>query len=565
MLRRLLLTCLVIPVLAGNLLAEAPKKTTREPVAVAYLASIDQVLDDIDYIVTAGGQPEVSQMVKGFITNLNNLDGIDRTKPVGAYAFMPLDLGGGKKDPDVVGFVPLTNIEALQKTAHQASDALMKTARLGNVLSLEPTDKPNRYEYKTPDKTLFVLIDQGHAFISQKSELLDQPLPAPAALTEVLAGQYDLVVQLRREGVPKLLWDLALIGAMAASDKELRTLEQSREPENLAKVKGIKLARSAVTSVMSEVRSVWVGLKVSRESRTAVIDAKWQFTEKGKVALALTESSNGPSSLAKTATADVPAAVHLHVTLPTDLRSLAAEGFRLARAKKDPTESIPEPQRASVNSLIDVMEKTIAAGEADLLLQFAGEPQTGMTAVVGIHVEDGQSLSESLQKLLPEAKSSDKVESVTMDAGEARGIHFARIDGKRGEEEEDGKKEELFYGGKPSLYIGTEASTLWLVVGDKGALADFASLADESPQTTARTTTAAFGQAHLHLSDWLGLLGLAPDQKTRDFTEAARIAVKDPDRDALRFVVRPESDGLRMTLTIDEAYLNLIGAAVGKK
>lgn len=555
MLHRLLLICLVIPALTGSLFAETPKaKPAREPVAVAYLSSIDDVLDDIDYIVTAGGQPELSQMVKGFLTNLNNLEGIDRTKPAGAYAFFPLDLGGGKKDPDVVGFIPVTDIEALKKTAH-----------LSNVLSLEPTDKPNRFEFKTPEKTLFVLVDQGHAFISEKSELLDQPLPAPAPLTEVLAGQYDLVVQVRREGVPRLLWDFALIGAKAQSDKEIRNLEKSREPEDQVKVKGIKLGRSAVDSILSEVRSVWVGLKVSRESRTAVIDAKLQFTDAGKVALALTKSANSPSSLAQTATADVAAAVHLHAALPADLRGLAAEGFRLVRAKKNPTESIPEPQRASVNSLIDVLEKTIAAGEADLLLQFAGEPQTGMTAVVGIHVEDGQTLAESLKMLLPQAGSSDKVDSVTMDAGEARGIHFARIDGRPGNGEDDGKKEALFYGGKPSLYIGTEASTLWLVVGDKDALADFASLADEAPRTANRTTTAAFGQAHLHLSDWLGLLSLAQDQKTRDFTAAARTAVKDPDRDALRFVIRPESDGLRVTLTIDEAYLNLIGAAVGKK
>ncbi len=552
MLRHLLLICLVTPVFAGNLLAETPRgQPAREPVAVAYLSSIDKVLDDVDYIVTEGGQPELSQMVKGFITNLNNLEGIDRTKPVGAYAFVPLDLGSGKKDPDVIGFVPVTDIEALKKTAH-----------LSNVLSLEATVKPNRYEFKTPDKTLFVLVDQGHAFIAQKSELLDQPLPAPASLTEVLAGQYDLVVQFRREGVPRFLWDLALFGTMAATDKELSKLQKSQEPEDLAKVKGIKLGRSAVTSLLSEVRSVQLGLKVSRESRTAVVDAKFQFTEKGKVALALGEAANSPSTLDKTATADVPAAVHLHATLPADLRGLATEAFRVARAKTDPTQSIPEPQRTTVNALIDVIEKTIAAGQGDLLLQFTGEPQTGMTAIVGIHVEDGQKLAESLKILLPQAGSSDKVDSVTMDAGEARGIHFARIDGRP---EGDGKKEELFYGGKPSLYIGTEASTLWLIVGDKDALADFAKLADEAPATTDRTATAAFGQAHLHLSDWLGLLSLAPDQKTRDFTAAARVAVKDPDRDALRFVIRPESDGLRVTLTIDEAYLNLIGAAVGKK
>lgn len=552
MLRRILFICLVIPALSATLFAQTPKPA-REPVAVAYLAAVDGVLDDIDYIVTTGGQPQLSQMVKGFLANLNNLEGIDRTKPMGAFAFLPIDLSGQNKDPEIVGFIPVTDVEALLKTAH-----------LSNILSLEPTDKPNRYEFKTPEKTLFVLIDQGHAFVADKSELLESPLPVPATLTAPLGGQYDIVVQLRREGVPRLVWDFALIAAMAASDKELKTLKKSREPEDLAKAEGIELGRAAFKSVMSEVRSVWLGVNISRETRTAVIDAKLQFADSGKVSRALVQSASSPSLLAKVAAADVPAAVHVHAALPSDVRSLAAEGFRLVRAQNDPTESIPEPQRATVNSLIDVLEQTIAAGQADFLLQFTGEPQTGMTAVVGIRVEESQKLSAAIMKLLPEARNSDKVTDVKLDAGTARGIRFARIDGTASDGESDAKNEELFYGGKPSLYIGTEASTLWLVVGDQDALADFSSLADETSQAADRTAPAAFGQAHLHLSDWLGLLGQAKDQKTRDFTEAARIAVKDPDRDALRFVVRPESDGLRLTLTIDEAYLSLIGASVGK-
>ena len=548
MLRCLVLICLVITSLASQLRAETLR---REPVAVAYLSSIDGVLDDVDYITTCGSQPELSQMVRGFITNLNNLEGIDRTKPMGAFVFFPSDLGSGNKDPDIVGFIPVTDIEALKKTAH-----------LSNVLSLEPTDKTDRFEFKTPEKTLAVLIDQGHAFITDKAELLDHPLPPPASLTETLSGQYDIVIQLRREGVPKLLWDFALIGALSATDKEVKNLKSSRLPEDVTKLKAIEMGRSALASVMGEVSSAWIGLRVSRESRTAVLDAKLAFKDAGKVAQALSQMAESPSSLAKSASADVPAAMHLHVALTEDAKKLSMEGFRLAREKQNATETIPEPQRTSVNDLIDVLQKTIDSGEYEVLLQFTGEPQTGMTAVLGVHVADGQKLAESVMKLLPEAESSDKVSAVTIDAGVARRIHFARIDGKA---DEDQKKEELFYGGTPSLYIGTEASTLWLLIGDSDALDDFDALKDEPLRTAIRMTRAEFGQAHLHLSDWLGVLSLDEDPKTREFTAAARKAVKDPDRDAIHFVIHPESDGLRMTLTLDEAYLNLIGAAVGKK
>jgi len=36
---------------------------------------------------------------------------------------------------------------------------------------------------------------------------------------------------------------------------------------------------------------------------------------------------------------------------------LAGEAFHLIRERKNPTESIPEPQRTTVNTLIDVLER----------------------------------------------------------------------------------------------------------------------------------------------------------------------------------------------------------------
>ncbi len=97
MLRGLVLWCVAILVPATVSRAETP---SREPVAVAYLSSLDGTLNDVEYIVTAGGRPELATMIRGFVTNLNNLDGIDRTKPIGVYAFVPVDLTSGNKDPE---------------------------------------------------------------------------------------------------------------------------------------------------------------------------------------------------------------------------------------------------------------------------------------------------------------------------------------------------------------------------------------------------------------------------------------------------------------------------------
>jgi hypothetical protein len=539
---RLALLCVAILLPASQSLGQSRH---REPVAVAYLSSVDAVMSDIEYIVTAGGRPEVATMIQGFVTNLNNLDGIDRTKPIGFYAFVPLDVTSGKKDPDIVAFIPVTSVEALQKTAH-----------LSNVLSLEGTDKPERYEFKTPEKTFAVQLKEGHAFLTEKAELLDTPLPAPEPFTSALSGQYDVVIQVRKEGVPKFLWDLVLFGAVGEFDKQAKKLKEDSSAETQAQLKVVQLARSVTIATLSEVQSAWVGLKISRESRTAQVDVKLQFADAGKVGKSLLSMVEGPSPL-DGATADAAGSVHVRASLPGAVSQLMVEGLKIATDKNDPLKNVPESHRQSVTNLIDVVTKTVGEGQADVVLQFTGEPQTGMTVVAGIHVAEGRMLADSLTQLLPEAKGSDKVEAVTLDAGTARGVKFARIDGHQ-----SGTKEQMFYGGQPSLYIGIQPDTVWLLVGDTDALNDFESL---ETQNTNRTASGNLIEAQLHLSDWLGLLGQAQDQKTRDFTEAARAAIKDPDHDAVTFTVRPESDGLKVSLTLDEVYLSLFGAAVGKE
>lgn len=530
----------------------------RQPAVVAYLSSIDGVLDDMEYVLESGNQPELFQMVKGFLTNLNDLKGIDRTLPIGVMAYVPLNLEQVTREPEVIGFLPFNNVEELRKTFH-----------LSNLISLEPTAQPDRFELKTTEKTLYVKLDQGYAFLADKSSLLDAALVVPSTLTEVLGSQYDVVVQLRREGVPKLIWDLALVGMLTASDKELKTLRQNSSSEDALKVRGIELGRAAVVSIMTDVQSVWLGLRVSRQDHNAVLDAKLEFNPSGKVMQAMHTMVDSSSRLAHLTESDAPASLQLQLVLPEQVRRLTGDIGKAVVQKEDPVASTPEPHRDAVRSLIEVMQKTVDEGRYDLLVQLTGQAQTGMTLVVGIQVSDGQSLSSAMKALLPEIRHSDDVKEVVLDAGEARGIRFSRIEGKDDEpsdEEENRDSVDLFYGGKPSLYVGMEEKIVWLIVGDGDALDDFSSLAveTEANRTPSDDHLSHFSSACIHLSDWLGLLSMDRDPKAQEFTAAARAAVKDPDRDAVRLSIYPATDGLQMTLTFDEAYLNLLGAVVGK-
>ncbi|RLS59004.1 MAG: hypothetical protein DWH91_01360 [Planctomycetota bacterium] len=518
----------------------------REPAAVAYLSSLDELLGDVSYVLETGGQPELLPVVTGFLANLNDLKGIDRTRPVGVYLYVPVDFSGSNKQPDIVGFVSVTSIEDLKQTAH-----------LSNQISLVDGKAANRYELTTPEKTLQIRIEDGVAFIAEKAELLEAAPIAPSVLTAPLAGKYDLVVQLRREGVPKLLWDVAVIGAASQLDQHLRDLKAKSDPKSAARHQALSVARKIAVTTLDEVRSIWFGLNISRESRTLSWDVKFETVSSGKVAQALAKMVPPAAALTESATRDLPASLHLAVDLPEQIRTAIVSNLRVGRSEDTHLANVPEPQRTSLNTLLDGLTKTLESGRLELLLQFTGESQTGMSVVGGLHVADGAAMGTAINTLLPTAEESDKVESVTLNAGKARGVSFARINGQG-----EGSREAQFYGGQPSLYIGAEPSTIWFLIGNESAVQSFADLPSE-PQAT-RTSAPALGQFHLHMADWLGILGASADNKTQQFTEAARLAIKDPERDGIHVLLLPEDNGLRLSVTLDEAFLTLIGSRIGK-
>lgn len=528
---------------ATSLFAAPP---VREPAAVAYISSLDELLGDVGYVLETGGQPELLPVVTGFLANLNDLKGIDRTRPVGVYLYVPVDFSGSNKQPDIVGFVSVTSIEDLKQTAH-----------LSNQISLVDGKTANRYELTTPEKTLQIRMEDGVAFIAEKAELLEAVPIAPSILTAPLAGKYDLVVQLRREGVPKLLWDVAVIGAASQLDQHLRELRAKSDPKSVARHQALSVARKVAVTTLDEVRSIWFGLSISRESRTLSWDVKLETASSGKVALALAKMVPPAAALTESASRDLPASLHLAVDLPEPIRTAIVSNLRVGRSENTNLANVPEPQRSSLNTLLDGLEKTLESGRLELLLQFTGESQTGMSVVGGLHVADGTSMGSAINTLLPTAEKSDKVESVTLNAGQARGVTFARINGQG-----EGSREAQFYGGQPSLYVGAEPSTIWFLIGNESAVQSFADLPSE-PQTT-RTSAPALGQFHLHMADWLGILGASTDSKAQQFTEAARLAIKDPERDGIHVLLLPEDNGLRLSVTLDEAFLSLIGSRIGK-
>lgn len=547
--RWLSLVLVISHVSAGWVLSAPP---AREPAAVVYMSSLDGALDDIDYLAHAGGRPELSQQLTDLVAGLNSLQGIDRRQPFGIFAFLPIDIAAGNASPELVGFIPITDMDALEQTVVSSTSAAFFVSSMG---------VQNRYQLATARRTFQVLVDQGHILFTEKGELLDQPLPRPAMLTAPLSGQYDIVIQLRQPGVPKHVWDMVGVEAISASNRAIANWGQSTVEDAKLKVLAAELSRRALAAVVSEIRSVWLGLRVSRESRNAVVDLKFEFTKDGQVAKTLHGLASGPAAFARDADAHTPAGFHLHLTIPDEAKPLVDEVGRRIRKELEPGPTVADQQRANVTAMFDAVQQTVREGRYDVLAQFVGQTQGGMTLVVGVRTADGKKLSEAVTKILPSTVQRGDVAGIQLDAGEARGVRFSRIDQKLKDPDHE-RRIGVFYGSKPSLYLGVEPQTLWLLVGDHDALDDFSKVPKRAHRATATGPSSTMMQASIHLSDWMGLLSQTNGKRDRERTAAALAALKDPERDEVRLSVMSLSDGLQVSLSLDEAYLNLMSAAV---
>ncbi len=110
----LLRTLTLLLALAGTAYAQEPAGDAAEdapfagpPVAVANVASVERVLEDIDYLFGSVERKDMSDVVSGLLGNLGDLKGLDRGKPFGVMVFLK---PGIVPQPLPIGYFPVTDV-----------------------------------------------------------------------------------------------------------------------------------------------------------------------------------------------------------------------------------------------------------------------------------------------------------------------------------------------------------------------------------------------------------------------------------------------------------------------
>jgi len=517
-------------------------KAAAVPLVIINAASVDRLLGDVKYLFETAGQAQINESIENGLAAANNLEGVNRKKPLGMMIFLA---PGFPPTPIPVMYVPVDDIN--------------KVAQLiggGGNTQLKPVDgEPDRYELVGGRRgTQHVVLRGGYAFINQSAENLDQKFLDPVKLTSGLSARHDLAVTLRLDTVPDAV-KTTLLGVLRAQFNA-NMQQRDDEPDGPYQLRRANESNvlEFIELLLAEGNRVTLGVNASEEDKDAVLEVQFEAKPSGNWAKALAKIDSRPSYFAPLLDEKAPLSFSLSWKMDDREQGNMTEFLRVLEPQ---IASQLEPVEPAVRSLFSTLNKTAEAGHADAFFQYKVMPPERMALFGGLKVEDGQKLSTAVRSILSQLKMNPDVGEMEIDIDAHKGVSFHRIGGRS---ETTSPANQRIYGGTPSVYIGTGPNVVWFSLGDSSSLDATKTAIDdlaEARATVGKQVRGAPFQFVLNMSSWLDKL-----DSEGTFAKLAKPAFEGGN-DRLQVDVRPSENGIRFQLKVEEGFLKLLGSAVG--
>jgi hypothetical protein len=517
------------------------EKAAAVPLVIINAASVDRLLGDVRYLFETAGQSQLNESIENGLAAANNLEGVNRDKPLGMMIFLA---PGFPPTPIPVTYVPVDDID--------------KVAQLigGGNTQLKPVDgEPDRYELVGGRRgTQQVVLRGGYAFINQSAENLDQKFLDPVKLTSGLSARHDLAVTLRLDTVPDAV-KTTLLGVLRAQFNA-NMQQRDDEPDGPYQLRRANESNALefIELLLAEGNRVTLGINASEEDKDAVLEVQFEAKPSGNWAKALAKIDSRPSYFSPLLDEKAPLSFSLSWKMDDREQGNMTEFLRVLEPQ---VASQLEPVEPAVRSLFSALTKTAETGHADAFFQYKVMPPERMALFGGVKVEDGQKLSTAVRSILSQLKMNPDVGEMEIDIDAHKGVSFHRI-GSRSETTTAANQR--IYGGTPSVYIGTGPNVVWFSLGDSSSLDATKTAIDdlaEARATVGKKVRGAPFQFVLNMSNWLEKL-----DSEGTFAKLARPAFEGG-KDRLQVDIRPSENGMRLQLRVEEGYLKLLGSAIG--
>ena len=420
----------------------------QQPTVVLSLRSVDELLDDADYIGETLGQEGARATAEQFLGDFTGgmgLAGVDLEKPLGAYWNVT---AAGQPEMPVI-FLPISDAEAFQ--------GLVK------MLAPDLQDKNGQWSASVNGQKLFAKMSSGYIFISNSPDMLAKPAN-PAKIANL---KYDIALDVNVASIPQQFKDLFL----AQTEQQGRaSLESGPEPKNEAEAKGQQLGfdgtLAALKAVVNDGDRMTIGIDVNDESGLGTFDIG--LSGKSGTDLAKAMTAYGKMSPVLGAVPPEDAAFSLVLSHPTTLLLPhvdelfgAMRDAANAEIEKDPKLADDADRKAAkdvAKRLFDIGQATMKSGALhSVIVLDEGEDDT-VVIVGGTKIAKGDDAGKLLDDILALSKESPETAKVKVDVAKHAGARIHAITPDLKEEQSD------MFGDGPG-HLAVRADSLWFSLG----------------------------------------------------------------------------------------------------
>lgn len=516
--------------------APAAAVNATEPVLVVTLASVNKLMQDINYLSSVIGQPQAGgmfTMMAGTFTQ-----GVDMDQPIAVL--VPLVDGM----PEPIAMLPTSDIRGVLKRLE---------AQTGPVDELDD----GTLVIAIGASTVYVRQSGAWAVLARNRALLDVAPADPTTLFKGLGNNYDIAFRLKMQLVPAQTRE-------TLANQLRQGFEQTMQNQGDDADANREMAEGTLKQLeqfIQDTDELQFGWNIDQAQKQIAIDVSFTAVPGTKLAEMYGGQRTIPSRFASVIRDDAAGYYHAATSISPALveqtrnsTQLSIQAIKNAIANED---DLTAEQIDQINELIDRLSElavaSIAEGKADvgaLLLADANK----MQFVLGAFVSDGNEAAAIVKDVAEKLKNEPDAPRFKFNQGTYKDVNLHVMEVDIPEDKDEARK---VFGETAVLHIGTAPKAVYLAFG-RGSDALLKQLVDAGASDNGGDRPV--GQLRVQL---LPILQYVQSVEANDAVSAMIDALsRAPDPGLLRAVNDAIPNGQETRVILGEGLLQAVGAAV---
>ncbi len=526
---------------------------TEAPLVIVNVAGVERILQDIDYTFASVDRDDVTTILNNLIENVaNNLEGIDRKKPLGLMIYLS---DAFPPTPVVVAYVPVGELSDLEKTLAKINGTLAPVDGQESLYKISGVGRGGGEPY--------ALHQGGYLFITENEEELNRKFADPEKVAATLTGRYDVAASLNLKSVPEAAKTAFLFYLRASAEAEL----QQRDDEPAAQYEMRKSSGQRTLELLEQLltqgEQITLGADFSTTNKQIRIELAVDAKSESKFAEYLTDIGGKRSYFARMLDGKAPLTVSSSWNLDKAGRKILASVLKVGEGDVAAQLASEGDAENPATGVFESLKATAKNGHVDLFIQMLGEPPQKFVLVGGVRVEKDAQLAASMTKILEGVRDKEDggIAELELNVDSHNDIAIHRIRGSG-----TSRSDERLYGKEPSMYVGAGNKAVWFAVGNDEALPALKAAMDkvlEPRRPSENKDPDTPFQVIMNMGTWIEM-SAGDEGRGGRFREVASDAFAKGGQ-TLRVEVKPTESGARMRVTFEEGFIRLIGLSISRQ